>query len=62
MYISYINASKSRNMVTTFYEFILQTISVLYPQYPNDVTKKKYYDTIQYFRYFFQISNRKRVC
>ena len=26
---------------------MLQTISVLYPQYPNDVTKKKYYDTIQ---------------
>lgn len=28
-------------------EFTLQTISILYPQYPNDVTKKKYYDTIQ---------------
>ena len=29
------------------FEFIMQTISVLYPQHPNDVTKKKYYDTIQ---------------
>ena len=28
-------------------EFTLQTMSILYPQYPNDVTKKKYYDTIQ---------------
>ena len=29
------------------FEFTMQTISVLYPQHPNDVTKKKYYDTIQ---------------
>ncbi len=27
-------------------QFTLQTISVLYPKHPNDVTKKKYYDTI----------------
>ena len=29
------------------FKFTLQTISVMYPQHPNDVTKKKYYDTIQ---------------
>ena len=34
-------------------EFMLQTISILYPQYPNDVTKKKYYDTIQNLPVFF---------
>ena len=33
-------------------QFTLQTISVLYPQYPNDVTKKKYYDTIHNFPLF----------
>ena len=35
-------------------EFTLQTMSILYPQYPNDVTKKKYYDTIQIYLYFYQ--------
>jgi hypothetical protein len=34
-------------------EFTLKTISVLYPQRPNDVTKKKYYDTIQNLPVFF---------
>ncbi len=33
--------------------FTLQTISVLYPKYPNDVTKKKYYDTIHNLPLFF---------
>ena len=27
-------------------KFTLQTISIMYPLHPNDVTKKKYYDTI----------------
>ena len=34
------------------FEFTLQTISILYPQHPNDVTKKKYYDIIQNFPLF----------
>ena len=28
------------------FQFTLQTMSLMYPQHPNDVTKKKYYDTI----------------
>jgi hypothetical protein len=35
------------------FKFTLQTISLLYPQHPNDVTKKKYYDTIQNIPLFF---------
>jgi len=35
--------------------FTLQTISMLYPQHPNDVTKKKYYDTIHNIPLFFPI-------
>lgn len=34
-------------------KFTLQTIAIYYPKYPNDVTKKKYYDTIQNFPLFF---------
>ena len=34
-------------------QFSLQTISVLYPQHPNDVTKKKYYETIHNLPLFF---------
>jgi len=34
-------------------KFTLQTISVLYPKRPNDVTIKKYYDTIQNIPLFF---------
>ena len=30
-----------------YFKFILTTISLYYPKYPNDVTKKKYYDFIQ---------------
>ena len=29
------------------FQFVLQTMSILYPQYPNDTTKKKYYSFIQ---------------
>ena len=29
------------------FQFTLQTMSLMYPQHPNDVTKKKYYDTKQ---------------
>lgn len=29
------------------YWFMLHTITLTYPHYPNDVTKKKYYDFIQ---------------
>ena len=29
------------------FQFMLQTISILYPQHPNDTTKKKYYTFIQ---------------
>ena len=28
-------------------KFILQTIAISYPAYPNDVSKRKYYDLIQ---------------
>ena len=35
------------------FEFTLKTISLLYPLHPNDVTKKKYYDTIQNIPLFF---------
>ena len=34
-------------------KFTLQTISAFYPKHPNDVTKKKYYDTIQNMPLFF---------
>ena len=30
-----------------YFKFIMITISLYYPKYPNDVTKKKYYDFIQ---------------
>ena len=30
----------------THLQFVLQTISIMYPLHPNDVTKKKYYDTV----------------
>ena len=36
-------------------QFTLQTISVLYPLHPNDVTKKKYYDTIHNIPLFFPL-------
>jgi hypothetical protein len=29
------------------YKFMMTTISMYYPKFPNDVTKKKYYDFIQ---------------
>ena len=34
-------------------QFLLQTISVMYPVNPNDVSKKKYYDTINNLPVFF---------
>jgi len=34
-------------------KFTLQTISVTYPQNPNDVEKKKYYDFVQNLPLFF---------
>ena len=46
MSISYIMPLDPEIWIPHF-EFMLQTISVMYPQHPNDVTKKKYYDTIQ---------------
>jgi hypothetical protein len=35
------------------FQFIMQTISINYPNTPNDVTKKKYYDFIQNLPLFF---------
>lgn len=35
--------------------FFLHTISITYPNYPNAVTKKKYYDLIQNFATFLPI-------
>ena len=37
------------------YWFFLHTISICYPQYPNAVTKKKYYELIQNFHLFIPI-------
>ena len=34
-------------------QFLLQTMSVMYPNNPNDVSKKKYYDTIHNLPVFF---------
>jgi len=42
------------------YWFVLLTIALSYPKYPNDVTKKKYYELIQNFPLFMpdsQIGN-----
>lgn len=39
------------------YWFTLHTISMCYPKYPNDVTKKKYYDFIQNFPLFIPIDD-----
>ena len=36
-------------------QFILQTMSIMYPTYPNDVSKKKYYDVINNLPVFFPI-------
>ena len=30
-----------------YIKFMMQTIALNYPKYPNDVTKKKYYDFVQ---------------
>jgi|TARA_B110000046_G_scaffold28025_1_gene28643 hypothetical protein len=37
----------------THLQFVLQTISIMYPLHPNDVTKKKYYDTVHNLPLFF---------
>ena len=39
------------------YWFVLQTISMTYPEHPNDITKKKYYQLIQNLPIF--IPNKK---
>lgn len=39
------------------YWFTLHTIALCYPLYPNDVTKKKYYDFIQNFPLFIPIED-----
>jgi len=36
-----------------YYQFIMITISLYYPKFPNDVTKRKYYDFIQNLPLFF---------
>ena len=35
------------NVWIPHFQFTMQTIAVSYPQHPNDVSKKKYYDFIQ---------------
>lgn len=37
------------------YWFTLHTIAICYPEYPNEVTKKKYYDFIQNLPLFIPI-------
>jgi len=39
------------------YWFFLHTIAICYPQYPNAVTKKKFYELIQNFHLFIPIEN-----
>ena len=39
------------------YWFVLHTIALTYPLYPNEVTKKKYYDFIQNLPLFIPISD-----
>jgi len=39
------------------YWFFLHTISITYPNYPNSVTKKKYYEFIQNLPLFIPIEN-----
>jgi hypothetical protein len=39
------------------YWFVLHTIALNYPLYPNEVTKKKYYDFIQNLPLFIPITN-----
>jgi hypothetical protein len=39
------------------YWFFLHTISVSYPNHPNAITKKKYYDLIQNLHVFLPIDN-----
>ena len=41
------------NIWFNYYKFIMTTISLYYPKYPNDVTKKKYYNFIQNIPLFF---------
>lgn len=36
-------------------QFVLQTISIMYPLHPNDSTKKKYYDTIHNIPLFIPV-------
>lgn len=36
-----------------YFKFMIITITLYYPKYPNDVTKKKYYDFIQNIPLFF---------
>jgi len=38
-----------------YYWFVLHTIALTYPQRPNDVTKKKYYDLIQNLPIFIPV-------
>ena len=40
-----------------YYWFVLHTIALTYPQRPNDVTKKKYYDLIQNLPLFMPVSD-----
>jgi len=37
----------NKNVWLPHLKFVLQTIAITYPKYPNDVSKKKYYDFIQ---------------
>ena len=41
------------NIWFIYFKFIMITISLYYPKYPNDVTKKKYYDFIQNIPLYF---------
>ena len=41
------------NIWIPHYQFIMITISLYSPKFPNDVTKKKYYDFIQNIPLFF---------
>ena len=47
----------SSNVWGPHYWFVLQTIAMSYPEYPNDICKKKYYNFIQNLPIF--IPNKK---
>jgi hypothetical protein len=51
------NAGLNPEVWGPHYWFMIHTITLNYPHYPNDVTKKKYYDFIQNLPMFIPVSH-----